>query len=106
MTYFSFTPKSLKQRNLKVAIVFVHETFRFEVWIAASNRTVQTEYWKLFSEQDWKKYHIVTPAKGVDAILDHVLIVNPDFHDLDALTKRIENGTLKFIEDVETFLAK
>jgi hypothetical protein len=105
MTYFSFSPKSLKHRKLKIAIVFVHEAFRFEVWLAASNRTVQTEYWKLFNERDWEKYHIATPAKGVDAILDHVLVDCPDFRDLNALTKQIENGTLKFIEDIETFLA-
>jgi len=34
MTYFSFFPKSLKRRKLKVAIVFLHEAFRFEVWFA------------------------------------------------------------------------
>ena len=105
MTYFSFFPNSFKRRKLKTAIVFIHETFRFEVWLAGNNRTVQTEYWKLFRERDWKKYHIATPAKGVDAILDHILIDNPDFRDLDALTKQIERGTLKFIKDVETFLA-
>jgi hypothetical protein len=37
MTYFSFISKSLKQRKLKPAIVFVHNTFRFEVWLTASN---------------------------------------------------------------------
>ena len=31
MTYFSFFPESLKLLKLKVAIVFVHDTFRFEV---------------------------------------------------------------------------
>jgi hypothetical protein len=105
MTYFSFTPESLKRRKLKIAIVFIHDTFRFEVWLAGNNRTVQTKYWKLFREREWEKYHIDTPAKGVDSILDHILIDNPDFRDLDALTKQIERGTLKFIKDVEAFLA-
>jgi len=59
----------------------------------------------LFRERDWQKYHIATRAKGVDAIIDHILFENPDFRDLDALTKQIESGTLKFIKDVETFLA-
>ena len=105
MTYFSFYPKSFKPRKLKIAIVFVHDTFNFEVWLAGNNRVVQTKYWKLFRELDWKKYHIVTPGKGVDAILDHILIDNPDFRDLDALTTQIERGTLNFIKDIETFLA-
>ena len=41
MTYFSFFPKSLKRLKLKIAIVFIHDTFRFEVWLAGNNRTVQ-----------------------------------------------------------------
>ena len=105
MTYVSFFPTSFKRRKLKVAIVFLHEAFRFEVWLVGYNRTVQTQYWKLFIERDWKKYHIATPAKGVDAILDHILIENPDFRDLEVLTNQIERGTLKFIKDIETFLA-
>jgi len=106
MTYFSFFPKSFKRRKLKIAIVFIHDTFRFEVWLAGNNRTAQTKYWKLFTERDWKKYHIATPAKGVDAILDHILVDDPDFSDLDALTTQIERGTLNFITDVENFLSK
>ena len=47
MTYFSFIPKSLKDIKLKPAIVFNHDAFRFEVWLAASNKEVQLKYWKL-----------------------------------------------------------
>jgi len=105
MTYFSFIPKSLKDRNLKIAIVFVHDTFRFEVWLAGYNKQAQTQYWKLFKESGWKKYHIVPDTKRVDAILEHILVDNPDFSDLDALTTKIESETLKFIQDVESFLS-
>ena len=38
MTYFSLVPELLKRRKLKVAIVFVHETFRFEVWLSGQNK--------------------------------------------------------------------
>lgn len=31
MTYFSFFPHSLKQRNLKTGIVFIHESCQFEI---------------------------------------------------------------------------
>jgi hypothetical protein len=104
MTYFSVFPQSLKDRDLKIAIVFLHEAFRFEVWLAAKNKQVQTSYWKLIKESDWDKYHIVSPAKGIDSIVEYILVENPDFSDLDALTEQIESGTLKFIEDVENFL--
>ena len=106
MTYFSFYPKSLKDRNLKIAIVFIHETFRFEVWLAGYNKQVQTKYWELFKESDWNKYHIVPTTKGVDSIIEHILVDNPDFSDLDSLTKQIEIATLKFIKDIESFLSK
>ena len=105
MTYFSFTPLSIKRRNLKIPVVFVHEAFRFEVWLAGVNRDVQAKYWKLIKENDWNKYHISSNPRGVDYIVDHILIDDPDFGDLDTLTKQIESGTLDFIRDVEGFLS-
>jgi hypothetical protein len=44
-------------------------------------------------------------VKSNDAILEHALVGDPDFDDLDALTRQIESGTLKFIEEVENFLS-
>jgi len=104
MTYFAFFPASLKQRKLKVGIVFLHEPFRFEVWLFGYNKEIQKKYWDLFKEKDWDKYRIPLNLKGVDSILEHVLVDNPDFGDLDVLTKLIEKGTLEFIENVESFL--
>ncbi len=106
MTYFSFFPESLKLRRLKVGIVFVHRTFRFEVWLFGYNKGIQAKYWRLFKQSNWNKYHIPSTTKGVDSIIEGILVENPDFGDLDALTKQIEKGTLKFIEDIEDFLSK
>ena len=106
MTYFSFFPKSLKVRNLKIAIVFIHDTFRFEVWLAGSNKQVQQKYWNLIKESHWNKYHIVSTTKGVDSIVEYILVDNPDFSDLDTLTKQIERETTKFITNVESFLSE
>jgi len=105
MTYFSFFPKSLKRRNLKIAIVFIHDTFRFEVWLSGVNRDVQAEYWKLIKENGWNKYHSASNPRSIDFILDHILVDDPDFSDLITLTEQIENGTLDFIKDVEGFLS-
>jgi hypothetical protein len=106
MTYFSFYPKSLGNKKLKIAIVLIHESMRFEVWLAGYNKQVQSKYWKLIKESKWNKYHLVSTTKGADSILEHILVDNPDFSDLDALTKQIEKATLKFIRDVESFLSK
>ena len=104
MTYFSVMPESLKRRNLKVAIVFLHDSFRFEVWLGGYNKKVQAEYWRLFKDKKWNKYRIVSTTEGVDSILEYIVVNNPDFSNLDALTNQIENGALKFIADVENFL--
>jgi hypothetical protein len=105
MTYFSFIPKSLKDRNLKIAIVFNHAAFRFEVWLAGYNKQVQQKYWKLIKDSNWNQYHIVPTTIGVDSIIEDILVDNPDFSDLDSLTEQIERTTLKFIKDVESFLS-
>lgn len=104
MTYFAIIPPALKERQLKIAIVFIHESCRFEIWLSAVNKQVQGKYWKLIKESSWDKYHLLPDLKGMDAIIDHVLVADPDFSDLNELTKRIEDATLKFIQDVEEFL--
>jgi hypothetical protein len=105
MTYFSIFPKTLKDRSLKIAIVFLHEAFRFEVWLAGVNKQVQTKYWKLIKESDWDKYHLVPTPIRTDSIIEYVLADNPDFSDLETLTEQIEMKTMKFIIDVESFLS-
>jgi hypothetical protein len=105
MTYFSFFPESFKRRNLKAAIVFNHHQFRFEVWLAGYNKQIQQKYWELFKESSWNKYHVVPTTKGADSIIEHTLADNPDFGNLDSLTKQIETGVLNFINDIEDFLS-
>ena len=106
MTYFSILPKSLKDRDLKIAVVFLYDAFRFEIWLSGKNKLVLAKYWKIIKENNWDKYKIVAPEKGVDSIVEHILVDNPDFSDLAVLTKQIDDGTLKFIQDIEGFLTK
>lgn len=106
MTYFALLPESIKRRKLKIAIVFVHDTFRFEVWLSGVNRDVQAQYCERIKEVGWNKYHLTSNPRSDDYILGHTLIDEPDFSDLDSLTNQIENGTLEFIRDVEDFLSK
>ena len=106
MTYFPISPESLKSRKLKIAVVFNYDQFRFEVWLAGYNKQIQQKYWILFQESVWNKYRIPSAIKGVDSIAEYTLAENPDFDDLDGLTKQIEKGTLNFISDIEDFLSK
>ena len=92
------------ERKLKVGIVFLHKEFRFDVWLFGINKNIQKKYLQLFKDSNWKKYNITSTTRNVDFIIEHVLINNPDFSNLDTLTRQIEKGTLEFIEDVEKFL--
>lgn len=105
MTYFSFTPESLKSKKLKIAIVFIHDKASFEVWLAGSNKEIQSKYWKLFKTSNWNKYRIPSNIKDVDFIIEYDLLNNPNFDDLDTMTKQIEDGVLQFIDDIEDFLS-
>jgi hypothetical protein len=105
MTYFSVVPETFQQRKLKIALVFIHETCRFEVWLAASNKQVQSEYWKMIKDSGWDKYRLAPSVKGNDSILEQVIVEDPDFRDLDRLTQQIEAATLEFIQDIEDFLS-
>ena len=106
MTYFALFPPSLKHRDLKIAVVLNYDAFRFEAWLAGSNRNIQRQYWKLFKDSQWPEYRVVTPAKGIDSILECDLATDFDLDDPDALTASIEKATVAFIGDIERFLAE
>jgi hypothetical protein len=104
MTYFALFSPSLKRLDLKIAIVFNYDAFRFEAWLAARNRKVQREYWELFKDSHWPEYRVIPPSGGIDSILESDLASDFDFSNPDALTSRIENETTAFIGNIEKFL--
>ena len=106
MSYFSIIPASFKERKLKIAVVFIHEACRFEVWLAGVNKGVQSEYWQVIKDSGWNQYCLVPTTQGADAIIEHILVETPNFDDLEELTRQIEKGILIFIMDIEEFLAK
>ncbi len=106
MTYFSIIPASLKDRELKIAIVFLYDPFCFEIWLSGKNKQVLKKYWEIIRQNHWDQYKIVAPEKGIDFIVEHVLVDNPDFDNLEVLTKQIEQQTVKFIGAIESLLAQ
>ncbi len=106
MTYFPIFPESVKRRKLKIAIVLIHKTVKFEVWLVGYNKQTQAKYWKLFKDVEWKDYRVPESLKGVDSIIEHTLVENPDFTDLDKLTRQIEEGILAFVDDIQAYLSR
>ena len=106
MTYFAIFPPSFKRPDLKVAIVFNYEAFRFEAWLAARNRRVQRQYWELFKDRNWPAYRVVAPAAGIDSILECDLTNEFDLGSPDILTSSIEMATDAFINEIERYLSE
>ncbi|HAO61382.1 MAG TPA: hypothetical protein DCQ90_05455 [Erysipelotrichaceae bacterium] len=104
MTYFAFTPSILKERRLKIAIVYLHPDHRFEVWLGAINRNVQKETLRQLEGKDIFGYKRGEIKPGEDAILSSILVDHPDFDTKEKLENMIEEGTLTFIQDVVKIL--
>ncbi|UQZ88249.1 hypothetical protein C4J81_03090 [Deltaproteobacteria bacterium Smac51] len=97
-TYFSVTPLLLKDKKLKVAIIFFHESMRFDIWLAGQSRQVQKKYWEFIKGGDWKEGAVSSSPR--DSILESVLIGRADFEDQDAMTGQIEDKAMRFIDEI------
>lgn len=100
MTCFSFTPERLKSLNLKMAIVFLHDTMRFAIWLGGANRGVRDIWIKRLSGVDTAPYVLSEPIPGVDSIMEATLVEKPDFNDPKTLMRRIESASLRCIDDM------
>lgn len=104
MTYFPFTPPLLKDKNLKIAIVFLHELGRFDIWLSGNNRKVQAYFIKKLSQKDIGQYQLSKPSPGVDSIIESNLVLKPDFDDPERLKNQIEMRSIEFIRDITKVL--
>lgn len=104
MTYFAFTPADMMNKKLKIAIVYLHEQSRFEVWLGGSNRKIQAEYIELLKHKNIGKYKLSQVLPGVDSIIESTLVEKPDFDYPDELKKQIEMKTIEFVNDINSIL--
>ena len=100
MTYFAFKPFELRGKNLKIAVVYLHEQNRFEVWLGGVNRSIQKQYIEIFKDKNIGEAKLSKAASGVDSILELELIGKPDFDHPDETMMLIENMTMDFLKDI------
>lgn len=105
ITYFALFPPALRERNLKIGIVFNYDAFRFEAWLLGRNRQAQRQCWDLVKGSAWPGCRVVAPAKGAFSILECDLASDFDLDDAARLTARIERRARDFIDRIERFLA-
>lgn len=101
MTYFAFTPKCIREKKLKFAIVFQHDTCSFEIWLAGNNKTVLDKYRKKL-KNDISQFEV--SEEPSDSIIEHVLVKDPDFDNPKVLMNQMDKAVLNFIQDVKGFL--
>ncbi|MDI9368670.1 MAG: hypothetical protein QM445_10045, partial [Thermotogota bacterium] len=104
MTYFAFSPTALRDKKLKIAIVYLHKESRFEVWLGAINRKVQAEYIEFFGLKNISQYKLSQVSPGVDSILESTLSDRPDFDNPEELKKEIERKTIEFAKNITLML--
>ena len=105
MSYFAFTPSFLREKKLKLALVYLHETGRFELWLAGSNKKVQAEYIELLKNTALGVFKLSQPGPGTDSILEVLLIEQPDFEYPDDLKQAIETKLLERANELSALLA-
>lgn len=97
-TYFYLSNDFLKDKKLKLGLVFNHNHVRFEAWLLGQTKDIQEKYWKLLKNTKW----INGSEMPQYSIFEVILVDNPDFDDLDTLTENIKNKLVSVAEDIST----
>lgn len=104
MSYFSLSTKFLKDKGLKIAIVYLHEKGHFEVWLSARNREISKRYESVFWGKIFDEITVFHDINNQDAIVECTLIFAPNFEDQGILADIIEQGIEEFITAVSNIL--
>jgi len=105
MSYFSVSTKFMKDKGLKVALVYEHEKGHFEVWLSARNREISKRLESEFAVLNLNGIAVFHDAGNQDAIIECTLVSEPDFDDQVVLTDTICQGTKAFIDAICELLA-
>jgi len=96
-SYFYYANDFLKKRKLKMGLVLNHTKMQFEVWLLGQTIPIQEKYWEYFKSTKWNKNRTTRPQYS---ILEAELIVNPNFNDLDKLSKEIEDKIVLLTNEI------
>ena len=95
-TYFYFSNDYLKNKKLKLGLVFNHSEVRFELWLLGQTKEIQEKYWASLKESKW----IDNPKMPLYSVFEVILIDNPNFSDLKKLTDDIKNNLISIADDI------
>lgn len=104
MSFIAVAPSSLAERRLKVSLVYLHDTGRFSLWLAAGNRKIQAELSQELSKKNLGSYTLCTLKPGVDAIIAYDVPSPYAFDEPVELTQTLIRETEKFLSDMLTLV--
>lgn len=100
MTYFAITTTELKDKQLKIAVVYLHQENCFELWLSATNKKIQAQYIDKLKDKDLKGYKLSVSQPGIDSIIESRIIDHPNFNELTSLKVELDILTQEFIKDI------
>lgn len=100
MTFISVKPSILSDMDLRVSIVYLHETHTFEAWLVARNRKIQSQIHSQLKNKEIGKYKLTELGPGIDSIIAMTLKDDPNFDQIEELIREIIEKTQHFIFDM------
>ncbi len=104
MTFISVKPTELSDLDLRVSIVYMHESHTFEVWLVARNRKIQMNINRQLKGKELGKYSLTKLGPGIDSIIAITLVNKPDFDQMEDLIREIIEKTQNFIFDMKVLV--
>lgn len=84
-SYFYFSDDFLKDRKLKLGVIYNHQNNCFELWLMGTIKQSQITYWNKLKSTSWNKKETM-PQWYVISV---ELISKPDFEDVNKITDLI-----------------
>ena len=101
MSYFAITPPELRAKKLKIALVYLHEANRFELWLSANNRKLQKEWIDILNQVENLDYRVSELGVGIDSIVEYIVHVSPNFEAKESLKQSLAMNIDRFIKAME-----
>jgi len=99
-SYFQFSNEHLKNKGLKIAVVFVHRSFQFEVWVSGYNRKYQNQYYDIIKNKECV-FELCNNPNRNDYILKLPLSKEIDLSDGESVVNQIKTASLKLVEFIK-----
>ena len=104
MSYFSLSTQSLKDKGLKLAVVYLHQSGHFEVWLSAKNQAILKKYQPAVARILADTPALFHDPGNQDAVMEFTLTSAPSFDAPAALMSTIEQGVETFVTTITSHL--